>query len=59
MGTFKAIRIDKADKGTVASLTQFDESEWMEGDVVVAVAVVVVTVVAASWWSSSELQSAG
>ena len=37
MGTFKAIRIDKADKGTVASLTQFDESEWMEGDVVVAV----------------------
>jgi len=37
VGTFKAIRIDKADKGTVASLTQFDESEWMEGDVVVAV----------------------
>ena len=37
MGTFKAIRIDKAEKGTVASLTQFDESEWMEGDVVVAV----------------------
>ena len=37
MGTFKAIRIDKADKGTVASLTQFDESEWMEGDVVVAI----------------------
>jgi len=37
VGTFKAIRIDKADKGTVASLTQFDESEWMEGDVVVAI----------------------
>jgi acrylyl-CoA reductase (NADPH) len=37
VGTFKAIRIDKAEKGTVASLTQFDESEWMEGDVVVAV----------------------
>lgn len=37
MGTFKAIRIDKAEKGTVAALTQFDESEWMEGDVVVAV----------------------
>ena len=37
MGTFEAIRIDKAEKGTVASLTQFDDSELMEGDVVVAV----------------------
>ncbi|WP_041803180.1 MDR family oxidoreductase [Rhodopseudomonas palustris] len=37
MGTFKAIRIDKADKGTVAALTQFDEAELMEGDVTVAV----------------------
>ena len=37
MGTLKAIRIDKAEKGTVASLTQFDDSELMEGDVVVAV----------------------
>jgi len=37
VGTLKAIRIDKAEKGTVASLTQFDDSELMEGDVVVAV----------------------
>ncbi|HXI08956.1 MAG: MDR family oxidoreductase [Bradyrhizobium sp.] len=37
MGTFKAIRIDKADKGTVAALTQFDENELMEGDVTVRV----------------------
>ena len=37
MGTFKAIRIDKADKGTVATLTQFDEAELMEGDVTVRV----------------------
>src|SRR6201991_1302019 len=37
MGTFKAIRIDKADKGTTASLTQFDEAELMEGDVTVRV----------------------
>src|ERR1700752_272310 len=37
MGTFKAIRIDKADKGTTAALTQFDEAELMEGDVTVAV----------------------
>src|ERR1700758_4345983 len=34
---FKAIRIDKADKGTTAALTQFDEAELMEGDVTVAV----------------------
>ena len=37
MGTFKAIRIDKAEKGTVAALTQFDEAELMEGDVTVRV----------------------
>jgi acrylyl-CoA reductase (NADPH) len=34
---FKAIRIDKAEKGTTAALTQFDEAELMEGDVTVAV----------------------
>ena len=37
MATFKAIRIDKAEKGTTAALTQFDESELMEGDVTVRV----------------------
>ena len=37
MGTFKAIRIDKAEKGTTASLAQFDEAELMEGDVTVRV----------------------
>ena len=37
MGTFKAIRIDKADKGTTATLTQFDEAELMDGDVTVKV----------------------
>ncbi|MBX9710519.1 MAG: oxidoreductase [Xanthobacteraceae bacterium] len=37
MTTFKAIRIDKADKGTTAALTQFDEAELMDGDVTVAV----------------------
>ena len=36
MGTFKAIRIDKAEKGTTAALTQFDEAELMDGDVTVA-----------------------
>lgn len=35
--TFKAIRIDKADKGTTAALTQFDDAELMDGDVTVAV----------------------
>jgi acrylyl-CoA reductase (NADPH) len=35
--TFKAIRIDKADKGTTAALTQFDEAELMDGDVTVRV----------------------
>jgi acrylyl-CoA reductase (NADPH) len=37
LGTFKAIRIDKAEKGTVATLTQFDEAELMEGDVTLRV----------------------
>ncbi len=37
MGTFKAIRIDKAEKGTTAALTQFDEADLMDGDVTVAV----------------------
>jgi acrylyl-CoA reductase (NADPH) len=34
---FKAIRIDKADKGTSVALTQFDEAELMDGDVTVRV----------------------
>jgi len=37
LGTFKAIRIDKADKATTAALTQFDEGELMDGDVTVRV----------------------
>ena len=37
MATFKAIRIDKTDKGTTAALAQFDEAELMDGDVTVAV----------------------
>ena len=37
MATFKAIRIDKAEKGNTATLTQFDEAELMDGDVTVAV----------------------
>jgi acrylyl-CoA reductase (NADPH) len=37
LGTFKAVRIDKAEKGTTAALTQFDEAELMEGDVTVRV----------------------
>ena len=37
MATFKAVRIDKADKGTTATLTQFDEAELMDGDVTVRV----------------------
>ncbi len=37
MGTFRAIRIDKAEKATIVALTQFDEAELMEGDVTVAV----------------------
>jgi acrylyl-CoA reductase (NADPH) len=34
---FKAIRIDKADKGTSVALTQFDEADLMDGDVTVRV----------------------
>jgi acrylyl-CoA reductase (NADPH) len=37
VATFKAVRIDKADKGTAATLTQFDEAELMDGDVTVRV----------------------
>ena len=37
MGTFRAIRVDKADKGTTVALTQFDEAELMEGDVTIGV----------------------
>jgi acrylyl-CoA reductase (NADPH) len=37
VATFKAIRIDKADKGTTAALTRFDEAELMNGDVTVRV----------------------
>lgn len=37
MANFKAIRIDKADKGTTAALTQFDDAELMDGDVTVRV----------------------
>ncbi|WP_315834531.1 MDR family oxidoreductase [Bradyrhizobium prioriisuperbiae] len=37
MGTFKAIRIDKAEKGTTAALTEFDDADLMDGDVTVAV----------------------
>jgi acrylyl-CoA reductase (NADPH) len=37
LAAFKAIRIDKADKGTTAALTQFDEADLMDGDVTVRV----------------------
>jgi acrylyl-CoA reductase (NADPH) len=37
MPTFKALRIDKADKGTTAAIADFDEAELMDGDVTVAV----------------------
>jgi acrylyl-CoA reductase (NADPH) len=37
VATFKAIRIEKADKGTTAQLAQFDEAELMDGDVTVRV----------------------
>jgi acrylyl-CoA reductase (NADPH) len=37
VATFKAIRIDKADKGTTATLAQFDEAELMDGDVTIRV----------------------
>jgi acrylyl-CoA reductase (NADPH) len=35
--TFKAIRIDKAEKSTTAALVAFDEADLMEGDVTVRV----------------------
>ncbi len=37
MATFRAIRVDKAEKGTSVALTQFDEAELMDGDVTVRV----------------------
>jgi acrylyl-CoA reductase (NADPH) len=37
VATFRAIRIDKADKGTTTALAQFDEADLMEGDVTVRV----------------------
>jgi acrylyl-CoA reductase (NADPH) len=37
MATFKAIRIDKADKGQSVALVDFDEQDLMEGDVTVRV----------------------
>jgi acrylyl-CoA reductase (NADPH) len=37
LGTFRAIRIDKAEKGTTAALTRFDDAELMDGDVTVRV----------------------
>jgi acrylyl-CoA reductase (NADPH) len=37
LGTFKAIRIDKADKGTIVALTEFDEADLMDGDVTIRV----------------------
>ena len=37
MATFKALRIEKAEKGTTAQIAQFDEAELMDGDVTVRV----------------------
>jgi acrylyl-CoA reductase (NADPH) len=37
LGTFRAIRVDKAEKGTTVALAQFDEAELMDGDVTVRV----------------------
>jgi acrylyl-CoA reductase (NADPH) len=37
VAAFKAIRIDKAEKGTTAALATFDEADLMDGDVTVAV----------------------
>src|SRR6202795_3557361 len=37
MGTFKAIVVDKGDAGQTVRLTDFDESNLMDGDVTVAV----------------------
>src|ERR1700738_1259563 len=37
MATFKAIRIDKAEKGQTVALVDFDEKDLMDGDVTVRV----------------------
>ena len=37
MSTFRAIRIDKTDKGVTAAFVDFDEAELMDGDVDVAI----------------------
>jgi acrylyl-CoA reductase (NADPH) len=37
LGTFRAIRIDKAEKDTHVALTQFDDAELMDGDVTIRV----------------------
>jgi acrylyl-CoA reductase (NADPH) len=37
LGTFRAIRVDKAEKGTTVALTQFDEADLMDGDVTLRV----------------------
>src|SRR5215468_4757051 len=37
MATFKAIRIDKAEKGQTIALVDFDENDLMDGDVTVRV----------------------
>jgi acrylyl-CoA reductase (NADPH) len=37
LGMFKAVRIDKAEKGTTVAITQFDEAELMDGDVTMRV----------------------
>jgi acrylyl-CoA reductase (NADPH) len=37
MGTFKAIRIDKAEKGTTATFVDFDDADLMDGDVTVRI----------------------
>jgi acrylyl-CoA reductase (NADPH) len=37
MATFKAIRIDKAEKGQIVALADFDENDLMDGDVTVKV----------------------
>jgi acrylyl-CoA reductase (NADPH) len=37
VGTFKALRIDKTEKGTTAAIAQFDDAELMDGDVTVRV----------------------
>ena len=37
VATFKALRIEKAEKGTTAQIAQFDEADLMDGDVTVCV----------------------